>query len=1012
MYTNTFHTQFLMVALLILPFCFLKAQVSINESNTDPAPSAMLDVQSSNKGILMPRMNSDERDAISNPAPGLMIYNIDDSCFNYFSGQEWVKDCGRELEADQIPVSPQTYGGTGKDEGHGIAADRDGNIYVTGSFEGTVSFGDTTLTTQGSHEDVFLAKYDPEGHLIWIAHGKGTSRDISYAVAVDDFGNSFITGEFDGSLSFGSTSFTAAGSNSAIFTAKFDPSGHFLWLEQIPSTGGFGRGISVDAMGNCYIVAQSGGSLVFGTTPITPPSSGQDILIAKYGPNGQALWISFGEGDMLFDPDFEISTDDVGNSYISGAYRFSISFGGPTISSLHPESNALVAKFDPAGQLLWLDSPLGVGEGNGVSQDALGNAYVVGSFSGSSMAIGGITLNNSGGPTMYIAKYDPNGQVLWAKTNSGNGQVRLAKITTDSEGNSYVTGMFSGSISFDSHTLSSTTVGHMDVFVVKYDSDGQALWAVKGGGTSADHGYDICLGTDNACYVTGSYRSSSIFHDMTFNSNGLEDMFIWAIDGSTGGKGSVHVNNLSNSQDEDSDPNNELQTLSLIGTQLSIENGNSIDLSLPQDNLGNHTADTNLNLNGHFLSGDGDNEGIFVNANGRVGILTASPKASLDVIGEAMITANSPRMTFYREGSTQLGGSIARSSFIQAILDGNELNPPIATPADQRLDFHVSNNVGTNTSRVMSLRGDGRVGIGTPSAESMLHLYASNEGDVSGIKLSGNNGSVNSMIYQEDSDLILRKQNMTDQLVLDAGGNIGIGTNSPSTELHISQTGSRAGLAVERTDGSFMELLSGTGLSGIGFDNTKTFSIGPISAIGNNPTSATSLTIDNAGNVGIGNSIVFPDGSVQTTAPAETGVYTVGGHNFSNRNGVGARFGQANGFGGGHFQSGSDPLIAPILLPQGATITKVSFYGVDLHTTNIQMSVKRRALQSSIASTLASHTSNTVSGLYSGTDTSISNAVIDNSQYLYYVNVELIGGGWHSQGELAVNAVVIEYDLP
>lgn len=139
---------------------YITAQVSVNQDNGDPDPSAILDVQSSDKGLLMPRMTQSQRDAIPNPVPDLMIYNVEESCFNYFTGENWIKDCGRE--DGLLPISQISEGGGGHDVGNAISTDAFGNSYLTGSFRNTATFGETTLTSSGS-DDIFVAKTDPSG---------------------------------------------------------------------------------------------------------------------------------------------------------------------------------------------------------------------------------------------------------------------------------------------------------------------------------------------------------------------------------------------------------------------------------------------------------------------------------------------------------------------------------------------------------------------------------------------------------------------------------------------------------------------------------------------------------------------------------------------------------------------------------------------------------------------------------------------------------------------------------
>ena len=178
--------------------------------------------------------------------------------------------------------------------------------------------------------------------------------------------------------------------------------------------------------------------------------------------------------------------------------------------------------------------------------------------------------------------------------------------------------------------------------------------------------------------------------------------------------------------------------------------------------------------------------------------------------------------------------------------------------------------------------------------------------------------------------------------------------------------------------------------------------------------SSTAVTIDHStGTIAVG-AITFPDGSVQSTAK---GIYTVGVGDFIAREhtaSVEVFTGFTEGNGGTFIATSNDStdLVAPVHLPQGATMTKVTFYGYDaIATTDIKISIHRRYMNSAVYNNLASHTSNTSSGAYSAVEQSILDATIDNSQYNYYIVVELVGGTWHSQGLLAVKAVVIEYTL-
>ena len=100
-------------------------------------------------------------------------------------------------------------GGSSSDYCNSIAVDVNGNSYVTGSFQGSATFGSTTLTSSGG-SDIFIAKLDSSGNWLWAKNAGGTGADIGNGIAVDADGNSYVTGYFEGSSTFCSTVLTVA----------------------------------------------------------------------------------------------------------------------------------------------------------------------------------------------------------------------------------------------------------------------------------------------------------------------------------------------------------------------------------------------------------------------------------------------------------------------------------------------------------------------------------------------------------------------------------------------------------------------------------------------------------------------------------------------------------------------------------------------------------------------------------------------------------------------------------
>ncbi|MEM6261627.1 MAG: DUF4082 domain-containing protein [Bacteroidota bacterium] len=159
--------------------------------------------------------------------------------------------------------------------------------------------------------------------------------------------------------------------------------------------------------------------------------------------------------------------------------------------------------------------------------------------------------------------------------------------------------------------------------------------------------------------------------------------------------------------------------------------------------------------------------------------------------------------------------------------------------------------------------------------------------------------------------------------------------------------------------------------------------------------------------------LTFADGSSMTSAPASTGILTLGVGDFQAQSNGDVRnvvSGTSAGLGGTYVTGSTTSLIAPINLPHGAVIKKITVYGYDLHSTNIRTRIVYSGFHASNYTTIARLTSNTSAGAY--TLNANVNTTVNNSQHFYYALVELVGGSWHSAGQLAINAIKIEYNMP
>lgn len=148
--------------------------------------------------------------------------------------------------------------------------------------------------------------------------------------------------------------------------------------------------------------------------------------------------------------------------------------------------------------------------GKSICTDANGNIYATGYFESSAITFGSFTLTNEGWNDIFLVKYDAMGNVVWARGAGGNSDDRGISISTDANGNCYITGSFrSDTLIFGSTTLTNAA-GLPDVFVVKYDNAGNVIWARSAGGNSDDIGNGITTDANGNVLITGTFVSSSI----------------------------------------------------------------------------------------------------------------------------------------------------------------------------------------------------------------------------------------------------------------------------------------------------------------------------------------------------------------------------------------------------------------------------------------------------------------------------------------------------------------------
>ncbi len=453
----------------------------------------------------------------------------------------------------------KVFSGTLSEIPTGIATDLSGNVYTTGSFNGTTDFdpgaGVFTLTSAAGSPDIFISKIDINGNFVWAKSMGGTGTDNGFAIAVDAVGNVYTTGFFNNSVDFdpgtGTFNITSLGS-AEIFVSKLDTDGNFVWAK---SAGGTGyqqaNAIALDASGNVYTTGYFFGATDFdpsaSTFNITPLAS-EDVFILKLDSNGDFVWAKSFEGAST-ERGKSIAVDASGNVYTTG-FIFNGTMDldpGVGVLSLTTASfrSMFISKLDIAGNFVWgkaIAEITSVIESESLVLDNSGNILITGSFSGIAdfdTGSGVFNLTADSGTSfadIFIVKMDPNGDLVWAKSIGPNSNYQIGtSIIADALGKLYITGRFAGITDFDPGVgiFNLTSAGGADAFVSCLDANGNFLWAIRigGSGTSGDTGTSINIDALGNVHVTGSFYSPIVDFDfgpcvLNISNTGFGDGFI------------------------------------------------------------------------------------------------------------------------------------------------------------------------------------------------------------------------------------------------------------------------------------------------------------------------------------------------------------------------------------------------------------------------------------------------------------------------------------------------------
>lgn len=453
------------------------------------------------------------------------------------------------------------------DDSSGVAVDPAGNSYVTGSFGEVGTFGagepNETMLSSAGDADVFVAKFDPTGALLWATRAGGPDYDVALDITIDAAGNSYVTGLFQASATFGpgegnETVLVSAGAGD-VFVASYDPAGALRWAKR--AGGGsvqsdVGRKIVLDATGDCLVSGDFWDAATFGDgepgETVLVSTGRSDVFVARFTPSGELDHVSQAGGPEI-DLGLALAVDATGNTYVTGGFgpptpgvvsTMTLGLGEPNETTLVSASaqDAFVAKYDPSGWLVWARQAGGTGRfdrGSDIGIAPDGAVRVVGVFQESPTfgpgEPGQTTLSSAGAMDVWLAGFDAGSGLLdWVKAAGGPGQEFPDGFAIDPYGNCHVTGIHQSSATFgpgEPNETTLTTVGGPDAFVAKYDPQGALIRVRSDGGPARDVGRGIGLDADGDIYVTGRFSTGITLglgepNETTLAGSGTHDVYV------------------------------------------------------------------------------------------------------------------------------------------------------------------------------------------------------------------------------------------------------------------------------------------------------------------------------------------------------------------------------------------------------------------------------------------------------------------------------------------------------
>lgn len=361
-----------------------------------------------------------------------------------------------------------TGGGWSADTITAIAGSAAGNVAMTGFFEGTVDFGNGSVSAGGAlhSTNAFVVRLDASGNHVWSKSFGAFQKEAGRGITFDGDGNLFVTGEFRGTIDFGGGPLTSnADLASDVFLAKLSAAGDELWSARIGEAGAqISTQVVADNMGNAIVAGTFADSIYLSAKEVMS-AGGQDVFIAKFAKNSPLEW-SKTYGSPEEDPAPRLAIDVAGNVVLAGAFRGTIDLGGGPLSSAGGSDLVLAKLSASKGDVLW-SHRFGDAEDQTEPSVAVGpdgGVFLMMALKGT-VDFGGGMLTSAGDNDVVVAKFDTLGEHVWSR-RFGNSAAQVGKGMAALQADSVVVaGIFGGELDFGGKPLKS--ISGADLFLAR-----------------------------------------------------------------------------------------------------------------------------------------------------------------------------------------------------------------------------------------------------------------------------------------------------------------------------------------------------------------------------------------------------------------------------------------------------------------------------------------------------------------------------------------------------------------